>query len=476
MEKTEDNKGIFSRIYDWFTNLTMKGLLGAILVALVIVIVLFSISFLPSIMGRISSSLSAALYSIFVPAQNATITADKSIINTGEDFTINFKNGDTSASGLFAVSYSCDTNTDLLSVETNGLKKITCDTPYYLLANDNSIKIRANTQNDIARLVITGSFENNDTQKTEDVGVVRITVKNSSAVKAVIPSTTNTAPVSTTANTGTPTQSTSVSAPVQSTYYGKADLVIRMLQIGLLNSGTNMISNQTQFSYSDMVGIKFEVRNDGDANTGPWSFTATLPSLSTPIYNSNTQISLKPGESIIFTLGFTNLTNIYSNNITINVDPQNLVAESNKSNNTITSAIINNGYNNNYNSDNGCYINGVYTYNCGSNNNYNNVGYYDNYGNFIRYNNNTTSYYSTNFGVTCYSDSSSVSRGDRVFWHATAFGGNGNYHYTWTGTDGLSGSAQNPSMIYNYSGQKEALVTVESNGFYISHTCSVNVY
>jgi len=481
MEKIE-NKGIIDRIYNWFKNLTVKGLLGAILIAFIVVIVLFSISFLPSIMGRISNSLSAALYSIFVPAENATMTADKAIINSSESFTVNFKKGDTSVSGLFAISYPCDSNTDLLSLEANGLKKIACDTPYYLLDNDSSIKIQATTQSSLARLVLTGSFENNDTQKIENVGIVRVTIKNSSVGTVITPSATNTTPpVSTTTKTNVAPSTSVVSAPIQPVYYGKADLSIRLLQIGLLKSGTNIISNQSQFSYSDMIGIKFEVRNDGDANTGLWSFTASLPSLSTPVYNSSTQISLKPGESIVFTLGFTNLTNLYTGAITINVDPSNMVVESSKYNNTLTTTIINSSYNSNYYNNNnfntGCYINGVYTYNCGNNYNYNNNGYYDSYGNFISYNNNNYNY--TNYqtlGVTCYGNPSSTNTGDRVSWYATAFGGNGSYDYTWTGTDGLNSSSQNPRKIYNYNGEKDAMVTVESNGFYVSHTCSVNVY
>jgi hypothetical protein len=39
MEKIE-NKGIINRVYSWFKNLTVKGLLGAILIAFVIIIIL----------------------------------------------------------------------------------------------------------------------------------------------------------------------------------------------------------------------------------------------------------------------------------------------------------------------------------------------------------------------------------------------------------------------------------------------------
>jgi hypothetical protein len=261
MENKEE-KGIFVRVYNWFKNLTVRGLLGAILVFFIILVILMSASYLPSVMGRISSSLSAALYSVFVPAESATVTADKKIINSGEDFTINFKKGGTTTNGIFTVSYPCSSNADLVSVEAAGLKKINCDTPYYLLDNETSIKIRPTTQDSVVRLVLDASFENNDTQKTEKIGVVRVTVKNDSAGTTVVPATTT--PAVTVSTSTTPAATPTYTAPtytapavVQPVYYGKPDLAVRILQVGLLNSATNLITPQSQFTYSDMVGIKF---------------------------------------------------------------------------------------------------------------------------------------------------------------------------------------------------------------------------
>jgi hypothetical protein len=452
MEKTE-NKGIFSRIYDWFKNLTVKGLLGAILVAFVIMIIIMSASYIPKIMSGISSSLSAALYSIFVPAENATLTVNKKILNSGEDFTINFKKGDTT-DGIFTVSYDCVSATELLSVESSGLKKIECDTRYYLLENDTAITIRPITKDSLVRLVIEGAFENNENQKIETVGVVRLTVKNDTLGTVVTPvSTTSTTQTTPTVPTYTPAVT-----PIRPIYYGKPDLAVRILQTGLLNKNTNLVTNQNQFSSSDMVGVKFEVRNDGDANTGAWNFVATLPSLSTPVFNSNTQISLRPGESIIFTLGFSNLTNQKISIINISVDPQNVVSESIEYNNIVTSTITNLNYNNsNYYNNNGCYVDGFFTYNC---NNYNNDWNY-NYNNDLR--------------VSCYAEPDDPEEGDRVRWYADVTGGDGDYDYDWSGTNGLNSSSKNPSKTYSSSGTKRATVTVESDGEEESATCSVYV-
>lgn len=496
MEKTEQ-KGIIGRTYDWFKNLTVKGLLSVIAMAFIIMIILMSLSFVPSILSKITSSFSAALSSIFMPSESATMTIDKSIINSGDDAIINFKKGDMT-NGLFTISYTCNSNVNLLSVEGSGLKNIDCDTTYYLLENETSIKIKPNTLDSVVRLAIEGSFENNQTQKTEKVGVVRLTIKNNSVSTPVSTPVTNRA----TTAPSTPVYTPPVYTPpaVQPVYYGKPDLAVRMLQTGLLITPTNLITPQSQFIYSDMVGIKFEVRNDGDAATGLWSFTATLPSISTPTYNSGTQISLRPGESIIFTLGFSNLSNLYSGLVTINIDSVNSVSESNEINNTITSTIINNSYNSNiYNINNtntGCYINGVYTYNC--NNNYYNNGWNNNYYNNNDWNNYNYNYNNgcyingiftyncnnnwnnnynyNNLSVTCYSDPSGTSNnGELVRWYSIASGGNGHYTYDWSGTEGLNSTSQNPGKIYYSNGTKYATVTVESEGYEVTRTCSVYV-
>jgi hypothetical protein len=284
-----------------------------------------------------------------------------------------------------------------------------------------------------------------------------VTVKNDTTVTAPV-NTSSTTTLKVTAAL-TPSVTNNISSPIITKSYRGPDLAVRVMQVGILN-GRNLVTTQNRFNYSDMVGIKFEVRNDGDANTGPWNFTTFLPSLTTPIYNSDAQISLRPGDSILFTIGFSNLTNQDIGLVTINIDPQNLVKESTEANNIVTSTIYNLSFNSNYYNNNtfgvGCYVNGFFTYNCtGNSNNYT-------YGN-------------NNLGVTCYGEPDNANTGERVHWYATAVGGNGNYSYDWSGTNSLNSSSQNPSKTYSSSGTKKATVTVTANGYSVSHTCSVYV-
>lgn len=456
--ETKENKGIISKIYNWFKNLTIKSLLGLILLTFIIIIILISVSYLPGAISKISSSFSAALYSIFIPAENATMTANKKIINSGEDFDITFKKGEI-FDGIFTVSYSCDLQIELFSVESAGLKKVNCDTRYYLLENETNITLRAITEENIVRLVLEGAYENNENQKIETVGVARITVKNENTGTIVTLPVATSTPATTITSTSTTSYIPPVTTPVQPIYYGKPDLAIRVLQVGKLNQNTNqIITNQNQFTYSDMVGIKFVIRNDGDANTGNWAFTANLPSLSTPIYNSNNQISLRPGESIIYTLGFSNLTNSYNGLITIKADSQNTVIESNEYNNTVIYNIINLSYGSNYytrtNCSTGYYYNGQYYYTglCLDEDwNYNNLS------------------------VSCYADPDDPEVGERVRWYAEVEGGDGDYEYDWTGTNGLDSSSKNPSKTYTSRGTKRATVTV-TDGDNNEESASCTVY
>lgn len=89
-------------------------------------------------------------------------------------------------------------------------------------------------------------------------------------------------------------------------------------------------------------------------------------------------------------------------------------------------------------------------------------------------------YYDHNQGqlrVSCYPMPLTIDEGERVTWQAQAYGGNGSYHFSWDGTDGLSGTGQSVSKRYNNEGYKNATVTVRSGGQTVSRNCdgSVNV-
>ncbi|MEI7513137.1 MAG: PKD domain-containing protein [bacterium] len=79
--------------------------------------------------------------------------------------------------------------------------------------------------------------------------------------------------------------------------------------------------------------------------------------------------------------------------------------------------------------------------------------------------------YNYDLNVSCNVNNANLSIGQNAIWNAYASGGNGNYYYSWTGTDGLYGNGSSISKVFNMIGTKYATVTVTSNGRTKSLTC-----
>lgn len=75
--------------------------------------------------------------------------------------------------------------------------------------------------------------------------------------------------------------------------------------------------------------------------------------------------------------------------------------------------------------------------------------------------------------IGCAADVATTREGTPVTWSVEAIGGSGTYTYTWSGTDGLTGSQSSVATAYESAGQKQAEVIVtSSNGFTGSKSCT----
>lgn len=107
----------------------------------------------------------------------------------------------------------------------------------------------------------------------------------------------------------------------------------------------------------------------------------------------------------------------------------------------------------------------------GNNNSNSNIDYYyDDY--YYDYNDD---YYDYGLSISCYPESSSSYTGQNVRWTASVWGGTGNYSYSWSGTEGLSGSGSSASIRYDRTGTKTAQLRVTSGGRTVSQLCSYSV-
>lgn len=242
-------------------------------------------------------------------------------------------------------------------------------------------------------------------------------------------------------------------------YYGLPDLAISLISTGIIDPTSGQFIQTPYAGANDTIGIKFAVKNIGTNVSGPWTIRLTMPSRTTPNYDSPYQQSIKPGDEMVFTASFDSPIAQGINIGYITVDPLNLIAESNKFNNSLTVPINIEGIN--YN-----------TY-------YNNTAY-NSYGSNTYYAPTTpgygTIYTWTNINANCYANPQTTYPGGTINWYVTATGGNGYFSYNWNGTDGLYSTSNEVSHTYYGTGSKLATVAVTSNGQTITVECSAMVY
>lgn len=78
----------------------------------------------------------------------------------------------------------------------------------------------------------------------------------------------------------------------------------------------------------------------------------------------------------------------------------------------------------------------------------------------------------TDLTVNCGPDIQNVSLGNSVVWLSNVSGGNGDFVYSWEGSDGLSGTQKYLPMAYLSSGNKVAVLNVKSGSQSVSAVCA----
>ncbi len=129
-----------------------------------------------------------------------------------------------------------------------------------------------------------------------------------------------------------------ISGPSAGTQSSRADLEVRILDVGLMNRSTGAFYPSSSLSQFDNVAVRFEVENKGGASTGYWSMRADLPTENDDHQIYGPLTSLAPGQKTQFTLGFDN-PQTGSQIFTIQIDHNNSIQESNESNNSASRSL-----------------------------------------------------------------------------------------------------------------------------------------
>jgi len=117
--------------------------------------------------------------------------------------------------------------------------------------------------------------------------------------------------------------------------YGEPDLSVRITDVGYLREdGDTSSFVSSSYVPDDKDGaVKFTVTNGGTNVSGRWDFEVDVPTSPSQTYDSPTQNSLNPGDSVDYVLGFEDGREGDDRDITVTVDPDRDIHEMNENNN-----------------------------------------------------------------------------------------------------------------------------------------------
>lgn len=121
---------------------------------------------------------------------------------------------------------------------------------------------------------------------------------------------------------------------------GLPDLIVTINAVGYLAT-----TSAESFITSSIVpagsrpAVNFTIKNIGTNVSGMWRFSATIPTQSAYLYQSQPQQSLNPGDSIDYTLGFDQANRGTGQTISITANYDRGVTESNTDNNNASAKI-----------------------------------------------------------------------------------------------------------------------------------------
>lgn len=121
---------------------------------------------------------------------------------------------------------------------------------------------------------------------------------------------------------------------------GLPDLVVNINAIGYLGtaSGGSFVASSTVPS-GFRPAVRFTIKNIGTNIAGVWRFSASIPTQTAYVYQSQPQQALNPGDSIEYTLGFDQATNGADKMISITANFDHAISESNTNNNSASTKV-----------------------------------------------------------------------------------------------------------------------------------------
>jgi CARDB len=121
---------------------------------------------------------------------------------------------------------------------------------------------------------------------------------------------------------------------------GLPDFVVSIDAIGYLatSSADSFIASST-VPNGNRPAVRFTIRNVGTNVSGTWRFSASIPTQTAYIFQSQPQQPLAPGDSIAYTLGFDQANKGVGQTVSITANFDKAVTESNADNNSASAKL-----------------------------------------------------------------------------------------------------------------------------------------
>lgn len=308
-----------------------------IVIIIILVVVLLLVSFaLVRFIPKMVTSLSS-FRDLFGIKERLVVSLDQKTINLGDSANLSVKQTSGKGGGQYVLSYSCakiDSHTNLKISTDEESEIVGCDKSFILpIAPSSSsseifnlepkgdvktydqpmtITVKhvtaSSTVASTASVILTISGE-----KTDDENQVKEEVKGETVATSTSHS--NPKPVVTNPVEKKPTpEPVRVSTP--------ADLTVSIGSLNVDNDGK--------------ATLTFYVTNNGGSNSGSWTFNSTLPRNGQTVYNSPSQPNIPSGGTSTMYLTFYNAK---SGTVTVTIDPNNNIKESNENNNYVTATL-----------------------------------------------------------------------------------------------------------------------------------------
>lgn len=130
------------------------------------------------------------------------------------------------------------------------------------------------------------------------------------------------------------------STPQGAALHGLPDFITIIDAVGYLTStSTDSFIASSTVPGGSRVAVRFTIKNVGTNTTGAWRWSASIPTESAYIYQSQLQQSLAPGDRIEYTLGFDQAIRGFERTISVSANFDRAVAESNPNNNSASTKI-----------------------------------------------------------------------------------------------------------------------------------------